>query len=315
MVANGEALQHGISRPDIRKIVEQAKAIVGSDECYPKELTSELREAPSIVTEDFVAKAQKLYKTLQKSPDLDKYYTTFMEMFPLNAVKFFPHLTQPAAVLLTLKFGDCLVAYQKGQLDKTTDCGDQTAQFSLSERESHALQYLVGYVLNNLNKKIKNSVYWNTKESKEALCFLKSCKILEDETQLFVTAVNRGGLWLGNDTIQSLFTIVEEVFWLKTNKQVVTKIDSAELVHLLMNDARILGHFNILLEECQDEVPRRVALDTLEQMLALYIKVRSFSFAKSVTQKHKVEMVQGKAKALRKEIKRNSKEQAAHIDI
>ena len=73
MVANGEALQHNISRPDIRKIVEQAKAIVGSDECYPKELTSELREAPSIVTEDFVAKAQKLYKTLQKSPDLDKY--------------------------------------------------------------------------------------------------------------------------------------------------------------------------------------------------------------------------------------------------
>ena len=227
MLANGEAKQHSISRPDIRKIVEQAKEIVSSDECYPKELTSELLEAPSLVTEDFVAKARKLYKALQTRPDLDKYYTTFMEMFPLNAIKFFIHLTEPAAVLLTLKFGDCLVAYQKGQLDKTTDRIDQTAQFSLSEKESHALQYLVGYVLANLTKKIKNSVYWNTNESQEALCFLKSCKIFEDETQLFVTPVNRGGLWLGNDTIQSLFTIVFKhfkYFGLKLTKRLSQKL-------------------------------------------------------------------------------------------
>ena len=191
-------------------------------------------------------------------------------MLPLNAVKFFPHLTQPAAVLLTLKFGDCLVAYKKGKLDKTTDSsGDQTVQFSLTDKESHALQYLVGYVLNNLNKKIKNSIYWKTKESQQALGFLKSCTVHEDNThsQLLVTAINRGGLWLGNSTIQSLFTIIEEEFWEKTSKQVVTRIDGVEMVQLLMNDTRILGYFNILLEECQDKVPRRVALDTVEQML------------------------------------------------
>lgn len=184
-------------------------------------------------------------------------------MLPLNAVKFFPHLTQLAAVLLTLKFGDCLVAYKKGKLDKTTDSsGDQTVQFSLTEKESHALQYLVGYVLNNLNKKIKNSIYWKTKESQQALGFLKSCTVHKDKT-----AINRGGLWPGNSTIQSLFTIIEEEFWEKTSKQVVTRIDGVEMVQLLMNDTRILGYFNILLEECQDEVPRRVALDTVEQML------------------------------------------------
>ena len=69
MVANGGAQQRSISRPDFRKIVEQAKEIVSSDECCPKELTSDLLEAPLIVTEDFVAKAQKLYKVLQKSAD------------------------------------------------------------------------------------------------------------------------------------------------------------------------------------------------------------------------------------------------------
>lgn len=69
-VANDAA---SICQSDIRKIVEQAKEIGGSDECYPKELTSELCEAASILTEDFMIKAQKLYKTLQKSPDLDKY--------------------------------------------------------------------------------------------------------------------------------------------------------------------------------------------------------------------------------------------------
>ncbi len=41
-----------------------------------------------------------------------------------------------------------------------------------------------------------------------------------------------------------------------------------------MDDARVMGYFNTLLEECKDEVRRRVALDTLEQMLALYIRVQ-----------------------------------------
>ena len=47
----------------------------------------------------------------------------------------------------------------------------------------------------------------------------------------------------------------------------------------------------------------------------LYQSSLIFFFAKSVTQQHKVEMVQGKAKALRKEIKRSSEGQAAHIEI
>ncbi len=78
------------------------------------------------------------------------------------------------------------------------------------------------------------------------MSFLKSCKVNEDNTQLFVVAVNHGGLSLGNDTIQSLFRIVEETFWEKTNKQVVTKIDGIKMVQSLMDDARVMGYFNTL---------------------------------------------------------------------
>ncbi len=106
-----------ISQSDIRKIVEEAKEIVSSDECYPKELTSELHGAASIM-EEFILKARELYAALQKSPDLDKYYSTFMDMLPLNAVKFFPHLTQPAAVLHPLVMTPLALENTAGKLPK-----------------------------------------------------------------------------------------------------------------------------------------------------------------------------------------------------
>ena len=304
-----DTTSRGISQSEIREIIDKAKEIVISDECYPKELRQQLKESPSIVAQEFIERSQALFKVLESnSADLDKYYTTFMKVLPLNATRFFPHLKEPLAVLLTLKFGDCLLGYVRG-VDKTPDHNNESEEFSLSAQENHALEYLVGYVLNNLYKKIKNSVFWSTKESQQAQRFLTSCRVTEeDNTQLLVTSLNRGGLWQGNSTVLRIFTITEEAFWKKTNKQVVDRIDGETMVQSLINDSRICGYFNILLEGCVDEVPKNVALNTLEQMLSLYIRVRSFSFAKSVTQRHKAELTQGKAKALRKEIKRSSEE-------
>ncbi len=52
------------------------------------------------------------------------------------------------------------------------------------------------------------------------------------------------------------------------------------------------------------EISKDVSKDILHQVLLLYIKVRSFSFAKDVINKHKSQQKSSKSKALRKEIKK-----------
>ena len=56
-------------------------------------------------------------------------------------------------------------------------------------------------------------------------------------------------------------------------------------------------------------IDRSVGKDVLHSILGLYVRVRSFSFAKDIIQKHKMKAKQNKTKGLRKEIKRSVEEQ------
>lgn len=51
-----------------------------------------------------------------------------------------------------------------------------------------------------------------------------------------------------------------------------------------------------------------VAKDVLHNIIQMYVRVHSFSFANNIIQKHKMKLKQLKSKALRKDISRASKE-------
>ena len=68
----------------------------------------------------------------------------------------------------------------------------------------------------------------------------------------------------------------------------------------------IRDSYNTLLANSELRIDKHVAKDVLQSILDLYIRVRSFSFAKDIVQRYKIHTKQLKDTALRKEISRAS---------
>ena len=138
---------------------------------------------------------------------------------------------------------------------------------------------------------------------------MKSARSLTSFTsQRLFNALNRGGLWFATETAQGIFQETEYAFREETSSQEANKIDFPALIIKLLNSVDIKAKFNLLLGECECnmEVDEKVGLDTLQQMISLYLRVRSFSFAKDIVEKCKNTAAKTKTKALRKEIKKSS---------
>ena len=79
----------------------------------------------------------------------------------------------------------------------------------MTEKEKAALQYLGGYVLFALNKRIQQSKKWKTASKEQLLSILQGGKQtdISNTDQRLVDSVNRGGLWKINSVVERIFTI------------------------------------------------------------------------------------------------------------
>ena len=75
-------------------------------------------------------------------------------------------------------------------------------------------------------------------------------------------------------------------------------------------DPQVTASYNVILSDAELEICNSVSKDILHStcIISLYVKVRSFSFAKDIVQKYKIKQKQGKAKALRKELEQSSQD-------
>ena len=301
---------HNISETCIKQIIEKSRKVLEDDSCYPDKIRCEFSKllgfAPS---DDFIKTSQKLYSGLYRSGDPEKFYSSFFATMPLKAEQFFPSINKHAAVLLVLKFGDSLITFEKERVSlgsSSNDRDESIETLTLSDQEKNALQYLAGYVLHNLHKKISKSRKYHTEVRQQALSFIESARSSDDDSQKLLNALNRGGLWKANETAQAIFLTAEKLFRIETNKPNIKQTDCPTLVLKGLNAIDTRAKFNVLLEGCKIEVNRNIGLDTLQQILSLYVKVRSFSFAKDIVEKYKNTEVKVKANSLRTEIKRSS---------
>jgi p-aminobenzoyl-glutamate transporter AbgT len=81
---------------------------------------------------------------------------------PLNATEYFPNLSSQLAVLLATRVADKIVSFSKLNESNSTPAQANVTTKDLTEKEKAALQYLGGYVLLALNKRIQQSKKWKT---------------------------------------------------------------------------------------------------------------------------------------------------------
>ena len=68
----------------------------------------------------------------------------------------------------------------------------------------------------------------------------------------------------------------------------------------------IISNYDSLCHSIEPKVNKELSLNLLESMLELFVKVRMFSFARDIKEKHKVKNKKTKARSLRTEIKKFS---------
>ena len=94
-----------------------------------------------------------------------------------------------------------------------------------------------------------------------------------------INIMDRGGLWKVNENVTSIFKIAEHYFRIATQKHVV-KIYSKSIVSNLIASATVLHHAIVLKSKPEEPIKKEVALSLLEDLLKLYICVRSFFFCR-----------------------------------
>ena len=162
-----------------------------------------------------------IFESLKKKGDAEKFCSNFYGNVALNATKYFKGLTRNAATLLAMKVADSTLVHCKQKKHSSTS--SETTP-PLIDKQKAGLQYVAGYVLQNLYKK-RFTV--NLDESQQAMAILKAgkLKISDPQKQKLVSSLNRGGLWPVTLPTQKTFLKTKHYFrqsTLKTDFQKLT---------------------------------------------------------------------------------------------
>ena len=293
---------------NLEVMVAKAKAKIVDSKVYPKYLRDELKShafSSNHLSTD-ISELCNIVKRLLKSGNAEKFYSSFYSRIVMNATKVFEGLSRNAATLLALKTADCLLAKKKAKDE--AEIPHLATKFS--DKETSGLQYIGGYVLHKLQY-IKHSKRGNSTVSQQSMSILRTGKADDPDvvdSQQLTSSLNRGGLWAISKNAQTIFERTEHSFRVVTGKPCLQRIDTAAVVSKSVSDTDVVAAFTTMLSDTELTVDNVVGKDLLYNIVDLYVRVQSFSFAKDIIQKHKIKAKQLKEKALRKDISRASAE-------
>ena len=231
----------------------------------------------------------------------DSFLSTYYGYIVKDGHELIPFLKENTAKILLIKLADLLFPKH---LEKEKEVIDDTS-FCLSNRQLSGLQYLGGYVLHNLDRKIKNSKRWNLDESQITMAILEASRE-EDTTQhinqQLVVPLNRGGLWFISEEAEQMFIICEKYFMRKTGGKPVQNVKINKVTSDLFNFSYVQGEFLKIVDKDDIDIPKDVANNTLFSIIQLYIRIRMFSLVKDYVQQQR--SASAKELSLRKTLKR-----------
>ncbi|XP_022800967.1 uncharacterized protein LOC111338714 [Stylophora pistillata] len=115
-----------------------------------KELSNYLYQQLQKDSNEFSA-IKAIYEGYTRNGDAEKFYGKYYATVAVKSTQFFSGLSRNAATLLATKVADCLLTYSKQQKHSTES--SHNIKTVLSDKEKAGMQYLEGYVLQNLHKK------------------------------------------------------------------------------------------------------------------------------------------------------------------
>ena len=289
----------------ITSIIQSIKTDLLEKKYYGEEIQNGLKNVSG--GEALLDALQPLYEKFCRKKNMDKLLESFYGLIPrscelLNCNEY------RVANLVMVQIPDHLASYYEINRTETTTEGISTTTSSekrINPEERGPLSYLAGYVVSKLHKTCARS---KDKNNGELLSLLQNMKSAEGLTNSFISARTRGGLVTLCDDLVGILEIAEVLFREKLNEseELLRKIPVENICISTMNSPQVKSLWENIVMSADVNQSSSTQKLLLENVIKLYLKVRSFSYAKDYITKHKIKGKQLKRKALRKDMKQSS---------
>ena len=286
---------------EFKKIVKQCFSILAdenkndddnndnNDGLYPKSVSRQFKTYEPLVDTSNCYKAVTNV-ILKFKGDSEKFLPDFVKIFKNG--KMFDGLDHHCNVLLGFELANHVLSYLTNSkiIDDVVTFKLETTEFT--EKDKQIISYLSGYVIGTFYRRLRFNKKQKGLYHQKCLSLLMACKFVEgSESDIshhkFIDLKNRGGLWKVTTRTIAIFSVAESYFRSAT-KEFTTKIDAKFLVSLMMKDASVLSYFSSIHQSAEEQIEKEIALNLLEDLLTLYIRVRSHSYAKDKKQEFKI---------------------------
>ena len=204
--------------------------------------------------------------------------------------------------MLAINFGENIINYFHQRSQKAT-IASAINVLPITEEENDALQYLSGYVVKKLLKKTKQRANYHSSENQAIITILQHTIAEDSSGQKLISVQNRGGLSAVTGVCQKIFYRAEEEFRIQTSVDFLMEINLKMMVDHLLESIDVVSFSNAAVNMAGVDLHEEIKMNLLQNMIILYLRVRSFSIAKDITSKQ--ESSSTLSKALRQDIKKS----------
>ena len=265
-------------------ILKTSADIASKDMCLPS-LTRTFFQKCSMSPEELQILWEEMRPLIHAySSDAEKFYAEFHALLSKNMLPTKCDDITVTNILMTEVANHILMHLS----DKNSDISSSSKPItSITDKEIKCLQYISGYIVHKLHNKFRFSKNYSHEFNMQYVTILNTCKSYSDDTQTLVNARDRGSFWNVNKNMQQLFIKCECIFRAHTSLFSV-KIVCKDLVHVMLQNSVVVSNFKSICYGIDPEVNKEISLNLLEQILVLFVRLRTFSFAKDVRENKKI---------------------------
>ena len=296
-----------LTKEDLKSIVDKVKKKIKDDTFWDSEMTSNMASITS--NDSLYNEILPIYERFRRKLNQDSFLTDFYELIP-NWSCLLQSENEQLCSLIMILIPDHLVSLSKGVSNinyqepaiASTSSVQTEISSRLDENERGPLSYIAGYVLSNLKRKSKN-------KHNDELQIILEHMINSGLENAYIEARSRGGLVTPCEDLVKLLEVVEILFrQFIGNQPTVKSIPCDKLCNDAIDSTLIKSLWDNIIQGCGNNISKQTSKLCLENIVKLYLRVRSFSYAKDIISKFKIQQKAKKSKGLRKELKKYSED-------
>ena len=286
----------------VLNLVEEVKLTCQKDECFLKDFkeavckTCNTLDINSKILKNYLDRLKPLAIAYRDSQNNNIFWQKYLSFIKDIHILFASqsNTNKKAASYIIMKLGEKILVEWKRFIKKQTAAdtpaatnNTATTDFEIAQRDKDILEYLGGYVMQHLYRKIKKSPQYGSDKNIKVCNILKAGKSKTIEHRRLVNCKSRGGLWRITTSCFNIFKVAETVFTSHARVENFSKFHLEAMIEEISMNENVISSFEVMLEDAIVEVKdNEIGEQVLQTMIKLYVRVRAFSHAKKVTESH-----------------------------